>query len=262
MSGSDGGSGFVSVTVSPDPGFKIKFEELRGTEKLGRPFEYELNVSSETPKGELTALLGSSATVAMTKPDKSKRYFNGIITRARFAGMSSGAYRYRLELRPWIWLLSRSQDCRIFQNKTVWDVITTVFRDASFSDFSDKRQNQAGSQMLEYCVQYNETSLDFVTRLMEVYGIYYYFTHANGKHTLVLADDSELTHIGRQGDPLRLQADRVPHHRSAYLGLDVGSDIAAGRGDVPRLQLHHAVRRPDRQVAPAGRTPVWRHGSL
>ena len=200
MSGSDGGSGFVSVTVSPDPGFKIKFEELRGTEKLGRPFEYELSVSSGTPKGELTALLGSSATVTMTKPDKSKRYFNGIITRARFAGLVSGAYRYRLELRPWIWLLSRKQDCRIYQKngQTVWDVITTVFRDGNFSDFSDQRQNQAGSQTLEYCVQYNETSLDFVTRLMEVYGIYYYFTHADGKHTLVLADDpNSHTSVGK-----------------------------------------------------------------
>lgn len=189
--GDGGGSGFISLAISPDPGFTLDFEGLNGTEKLGRPFEYTLEVSSDTPKGDLTSVLGSSVTVTVTKPDKSKRYFNGIVTRIRFAGMVGGAYRYRLELRPWIWLLSRTQDCRIFQkpSQTIWDVITGVFRNNNFTDFSDQRQNQAGSQVLEYCVQYNETSLDFVTRLMEVYGIYYYFTHANGKHTLVLADD-------------------------------------------------------------------------
>jgi type VI secretion system secreted protein VgrG len=73
---------------------------------------------------------------------------------------------------------------------TVWAIINKIFSDAGFSgNVSDKRQNQAGSQTLEYCVQYNETSLDFVTRLMEVYGLYYYFTYADGQHTLVMADD-------------------------------------------------------------------------
>lgn len=199
MSGSDGGSGFISVKVSPDPGFALRFEQFVGVERLGRPFEYTLDVVSDTPKGDLTSLLGSSATVTVSKPDKSKRYFNGIITRARFVGMIRGGYRYRLELRPWIWLLSRRQDCRIFQKggQTVYDIITTVFRDANFSDFSDKRNNDAGSQVLEYCVQYNETSLDFVTRLMEVYGLYYFFTHTDGKHTLVIAaDPTSHTSIG------------------------------------------------------------------
>jgi type VI secretion system secreted protein VgrG len=191
MSDSGGGDSdsFVSLTLSPDPGFTLDFDRLRGTDELGRPFRLDIEASSTTAKPDLTSLLGSSATVAMTLPDRSKRYFNGIVARAVFDGMVEGAYRYRLELRPWIWLLSRTQDCRIFQNKSVWDIITSVFRDAGFSDFTDKRQNQAGSQVLEYCVQYNETSLDFVTRLMEVYGLYYYFTHASGQHTLVMADD-------------------------------------------------------------------------
>ena len=106
-----------------------------------------------------------------------------------YDGLLGGAYRYRLELRPWIWLLSRVQDCCIFQNQSVWDIINAIFTKAGFSKTSDKRQNQAGSQVLEYCVQYSETSLDFVTRLMEKYGLYYYFTHADGEHTLVFADD-------------------------------------------------------------------------
>ncbi len=189
MSGG-GSQSFVSVTISPDPGFTLSFDRLRGSEELGRPFQYDLDLVSDTAKGDLTALLGSSATVSITLADKSKRYVNGIIARAVFDGIIGGAYHYRFELRPWIWLLSRTQDCRIFQNKSVWDIITGIFRDAGFSDFSDKRQNSTGSQTLDYCVQYNETSLDFVTRLMEVYGLYYFFTHTDGVHTLVMADDT------------------------------------------------------------------------
>lgn len=180
---------FVSFTISPDPGFSLDFDRLRGTEKLGRPFQFDIEASSKTAKPDLSALLGSSATLSITLPDKSKRYFNGIVARAVFDGLVRGAYRYRFEVRPAIWLLSHRQDCRIYQNKSVWDIITSVFSDYGSIDVSDQRKNQTGSQTLEYCVQYNETSFDFVTRLMEVYGLYYYFTHADGKHTLVMADD-------------------------------------------------------------------------
>jgi type VI secretion system secreted protein VgrG len=135
-------------------------------------------------------LLGSSLTVTATQPDNTKRYYNGIIARVTYTGLAGGAYRYRMELRPWIWLLSHTQDCAIFQNKSAFSIITDdIFRAKGFTNFQDKRQSQSGDIVLEYCVQYRETALDFVTRLMEQYGIYYYFQHSDGEHTLVLADD-------------------------------------------------------------------------
>ena len=186
--GSSGGQSYVTVTLAPDPGLKLIFHSFRGSEELGRPFDFDLDLVSATGKVDLIALLGSSATIKVTHGSDS-RYFNGIVAAAAYGGLIGGAHHYRLELRPWIWLLSRTQNCCIFQKKSVWDIITTTFRNAGFSSFSDKRQNSAGSQVLEYCVQYNETSFDFVTRLMEVYGLYYYFTHEDGQHTLVMADD-------------------------------------------------------------------------
>ena len=144
----------VDVTINPDPDFKFGFTALRASEELGRPFLFELDVSSGKVKGDLTSLLGSSATVTISVDDKTKRYFNGIIARASYEGLAAGAHRYRLELRPWIWLLSRIRTSRIFQNQSVWDVITTVFRDANFTDYADKRQNGTGDIMLDYCVQY------------------------------------------------------------------------------------------------------------
>jgi len=188
---------YITLKVEPDPGFPLVFDGISVTEELGRPFLIKLDLSSGKARGNIEKALGSSVTITMTDAKKNKTYYNGIMTRASFMGVNGGVYHYYAELRPWIWLLSRTQDCKIFQNQSVWDIINQVFKDHSFSALEDKRQNQAGSTVLEYCVQYRETAFDFVTRLMEQYGIYYFFDHKDGEHKLMLADDqSSHTSIG------------------------------------------------------------------
>ena len=94
---------------------------------------------------------------------------------------------YQLVLMPWLWLLSRTSDCRIFAS----DVDTEHHRPRCSSErgFTDYRNATTGSYpTLEYCVQYRESDMNFVCRLMEEYGIYYFFEHTQDKHTLVLAD--------------------------------------------------------------------------
>jgi len=188
MSG-DSGTSDVGIVFSPDPGFKLGFDTIAAEEELGRPFCYTLNMSSETIKADLSGMIGSTGTMSFVMRDGSKRYINGIVTRAAYLGIIDAGHSYKVELRPWIWLLSRARNCCIFQQKSVWDIVTGVFRDAGFTNFEDKRQNQAGSQVLDYCVQFDETTLDFVSRLMEKYGLYYYHTHTSSQHTLVMADD-------------------------------------------------------------------------
>ena len=159
-------------------------------EELGHPFLYTVELSSDK-LCDTQSLIGASVTLTLTQSAEGsqKHYLNGIVTRVTSAGLVSGAYRYRLEARPWIWLLTRVANCVIFQNKSAYDIIIQVFRDARFSDFDVKRHANAGDTVLEYCVQYRETSFDFVTRLMEQFGLYYFFLHDEKKHTLVLADD-------------------------------------------------------------------------
>ena len=185
---------YVEVHFKPDPGIELHFDGLKAHEELGRPFLVELDLSSGEIQGDIATLLGSSGTVwlAQSTPeegDEGNTYLNGIVTRVVSHGLLAGSYRYRVEMRPWIWLLTRITDCRIFQNKSAFEIVTQVFRDAHFSEFEDKRQGGAGDTQLEYCVQYRETSFNFVTRLMEQYGFYYFFVHEDGKHTLMLADD-------------------------------------------------------------------------
>ncbi|MBV8914780.1 MAG: type VI secretion system tip protein VgrG, partial [Acetobacteraceae bacterium] len=190
-SGGSNNQSFVKVTFSPDPGLQLVFDGIRGHEELGRPFLFELDLSSAKLQGDVSKLLGSSASISLEQSEqgKEKRYVHGIVTRVVSEGMLRGSYHYRVEIRPWLWLLTQVTDCCIFQNKSAFDIITKLFRDAGFSDFEDNRHNAAGSLELEYCVQYRESTFDFVTRLMEEFGIYYFFKHEQSKHTLVFADD-------------------------------------------------------------------------
>ena len=182
----------IEVTFTPDPGFQLLFDGLRAEEELGRPFLIHLDLSSGKLRTDVSSLIGHGCTIWMFQAEdelQPNRYFHGIVTRLVSAGLSGGAYRYKLELRPWVWLLSQITDCRIFQNKTAFEIVTQVFRDAGFSDFEDKRQGGAGDIQLDYCVQYRETSLAFVTRLMEQFGFYFHHRFERDCHTLVIADD-------------------------------------------------------------------------
>src|SRR5947209_20026457 len=96
---------------------------------------------------------------------------------------------FELEIVPWLWFLTHYHDCRIFQNKSVPDIVQQVFNDRGYSHF---KLNLNGTYPVrDYCVQYRESDLDFVSRLLEHEGIFYYFEHAQDKHTLVLADQKE-----------------------------------------------------------------------
>ena len=169
---------WVEVDFLPDPGYQLLFDGLHAHEELGRPFLFEIDLSSgklRDPR-DIGKIVGTSATIWLSAIHP--RCAGSLLQWHRHprvsTGLVAGAYRYRVEVRPWIWLLTRVTDCRIFQNKSAFQIITQVFRDADFSDFEDKRRAGAGDIELEYCVQYRETSFDFVTRLMEQFGFYYY----------------------------------------------------------------------------------------
>jgi type VI secretion system secreted protein VgrG len=96
---------------------------------------------------------------------------------------------YRAVMVPWLWLLTRTADSRIFQKLSVPEIIEKVFGEKNFADF--KIQLQGSYEKRDYCVQYRETDFNFLSRLMEEEGIHYFFEHEEGKHTLVLADSPQ-----------------------------------------------------------------------
>ncbi|HUO81027.1 MAG TPA: type VI secretion system tip protein TssI/VgrG [Steroidobacteraceae bacterium] len=164
----------------------LLFRGLYGREELGRLFEYQLDLISDDAGVKFDDILGTAVTVKLALPEGGKRFFNGYVTRIAQVGTLGRYARYAATVRPWLWFLTRTADCRIFQDMTVPDIIKKVFGDEKAADFDDKLTGKY--HKWPYCVQYRETDFNFVSRLMEQEGIYYYFKHDDGRHTLVLAD--------------------------------------------------------------------------
>jgi len=170
-------------------GDKLLFYSMTGRETLGRLFSYEVDLLSEDESLDLSELLGQPATVVLERTDGSVREFNGFVTHFALVGQHGNFVRYRATLKPWLWFLSQTRNCRIFQSQTVPDVVKTIFRDHGFSDFEESFSNEA-YRTWEYLVQYRESDLNFVSRILEQEGIHYFFKHEDGKHILVLADSN------------------------------------------------------------------------
>src|SRR6266699_230469 len=166
----------------------LLFQRLHVYEELSRPFEHQLTLLSAQKDVNLDDVLGKPVSVQLGIPKGKFRYFSGYVTRFAQSGMVGRYYRYTATSRPWLWFLSRTADCRIFQEMTVPDIIKQVFADHPTADFELKLS--ASYHKWTYCVQYRETDFNFVSRLMEQEGIYYYFRHDKGRHTMVLVDST------------------------------------------------------------------------
>jgi len=161
---------------------------MTGEERVSRPYRYHVDLLSEDTEINFADIVGHPVCVWVELADQSRRFFHGIVSRFRHVGASAdGIQGYQAEIRPWLWLLSKSANCRIYQNTTVPDLLTSVFGDLGFSDCEVSLQREY--REWEYCVQYRETDFNFVCRLMEQEGIYYYFKHEENRHVLALADD-------------------------------------------------------------------------
>lgn len=159
--------------------------EARGQEGLSRLFSYELELISEKANLSFDAIVGKAVTVSI-QMDNGDRFINGIVSRFAQSAGRVDFTEYRAELVPWLWFLTRTADSRIFQRKSVPEIVKQIFGEYGFSDY---RLDLTGSyEPREYCVQYRETDYNFVARLLEEEGIYFYFAHEKGKHTLVCGD--------------------------------------------------------------------------
>lgn len=157
---------------------------FEGVEYISGLFEFQIEVISENLEIDPDKIVGKTATV--TIQNDQERKFNGYIKSFTFGEVKASNLRqYRMVMVPWLWFLSQTNDHRIFQEKNTKEIVTQIFNDLGFSDFDFKA---AGGKKREYCVQHNESDLNFVSRLLEEDGIAYYFEHDDKKHKLVLVD--------------------------------------------------------------------------
>ncbi|APG05591.1 type IV secretion protein Rhs [Luteibacter rhizovicinus DSM 16549] len=179
-----------AITLTSTLGETLRFANMSATEELGRLSTFRIEAISKNASVDLRALLGSPMTVTVTTPQGYVRYYNGIVAEAEqgaFVQIENVRYAvYTFAVVPKPWLLRQTLDCRIYKNKTVPQIVREVLSEFGYGDV--RLSLTANYSPREYCVQYRESYFDFISRLMEQEGIYYYFTHAAGSHTMVLAD--------------------------------------------------------------------------
>ena len=164
----------------------LLLRRMTATEGVSSLFQVELQVESESADHDPHDVVGKPGVVRIETADGGARWLHGIVARFHQGGRDTRTALYRVELRPWLWLLTRRADCRIFQEKTAPEIVQQVFDDAGFSDYEVELQGSYPQRT--FCVQYRETDFDFVSRLLEDEGIFYFFRHEENRHVLVLTD--------------------------------------------------------------------------
>lgn len=173
----------------------IQMIGFEGGEEISRLSEFRLDLVSQRPDLDPAQIVGQNVTFAIVDEEANPRLFNGHVRRFSAGAVSGdGVRRYQATVVPWLWFLTQTTDCRIFQEQSVVEIVQQIFTELGFQDF-DTSHVQGDHPQRDYCVQYRESDFDFVSRLLEEEGIFYFFEHANGKHTLLLADQA-----GAHGD--------------------------------------------------------------
>lgn len=186
--------GAINVSVSSPLGDKLLFDCALGEDALSELFEYHVRLYSEKEDLDVSALLGKNMTLSLVSLDgKKTRYISGIVTHARslpafLMDASKKIYRayYSVIIRPKLWLSTLTKNFRVFMKKKPKEIIETILGEDGVS-FTNKASS-AGNTVREYCLQYNETNFEFVSRLMEEEGIFYFFEYGAAGETMILAD--------------------------------------------------------------------------
>jgi len=165
----------------------LLLESFSGEEHVSSPFQFSLRLLSEDPAVDPNALLREPLILTIQLPDGSERKIHGHCRRFAQYGRDEDLTTYRSEIVPWLWFLTLNQDCRIFQQMSVLEILEEVFGKYEQADFDIRCVESYAPR--EYCVQYRETDFAFVSRLMEEEGIFYFFQHSEEGHKLILADD-------------------------------------------------------------------------
>jgi type VI secretion system secreted protein VgrG len=163
----------------------LTFTHLAGQDEISRCFAYTVGFVSEDANIDPLKMLGGPVSIEAEGGDP-KRWFSGLVSEFRLTRIEGRLAHYEAILRPWLWFLGNTTDCRIFQEMSVVEIVEDIF--SKHEPAKVEKRLQGSYSPREYCVQYDETDLDFVQRLLEHEGIFYFFEHSEGEHTLILTD--------------------------------------------------------------------------
>jgi len=179
------------VTIQTPAGEALQFRQLVGREALSQLYAFDIELLGNSNNIDPKTLLGKATTVSV-ETEGGVRYLSGIATRFGLEQEDARHSFYRMRLRPWLWLATRRSDFRIFQGKSVPDIVMEVL--GSYGYPIEKKLTRGDYRRWDYCVQYHESDFNFVSRLCELEGLYFHFRHEASQHVLVFADDIANSH--------------------------------------------------------------------
>jgi type VI secretion system secreted protein VgrG len=175
----------------------LKVVRFSGTEAVSELFHFSVDLASKNGGINFDDVLGKPAALTL-RGTVGKRIVHGLVHSFEQTGNIASWTCYRAGIVPTVWPLSRLADCRIFQNLNIPDIIKKVLTDRGISSDQFRFSTKRSYKPRDYCVQYRESDLSFITRLMEQYGLFYFFEHTPEKDVMVIGDDS-VAHVAIEG---------------------------------------------------------------
>jgi type VI secretion system secreted protein VgrG len=205
---------------------KLVLTELSGEEEISQPFLFTATMRSDDSDIKPESLIGSKVTMWIKRETTDPIPISGMVRSLSLASVDVRGFReYHAEIVPWLWFLSCTTDSRIFQNLTFPKIIETIFGEYGFTDY-DTAGLTGSYHSLDFCVQYRETALAFISRWMEELGIFYFFRHEANRHVMVLGDQN--------------RAFKPVVEKDALFGDQSGSNIAQWRHSYQFRSGHYA----------------------
>jgi type VI secretion system secreted protein VgrG len=174
----------IETPLGPD---KVVLRSFSGLEAMSQLYHFDLDLVSQDANLDFGKIIGQNVTIHVQLADpKKERYFHGIISRFAQLPREGRLAHYRAEMVPRLWMLTRATDCALYQNLSVLEIVEQVLKKNGVTDFETSVSGRYDKW--EYCVQYRETACNFVMRLLEQEGLFFFFRHEKQKHVMVIAD--------------------------------------------------------------------------
>lgn len=212
----------IGQMITPLPMNTLVLTEFSGTERVNGINEFRVRALSALPMSQIEPLLGEAMSVEIATELGGTRVFHQMVDQLRYLGRSDDAHLYEFELRPWFWLLSRRINSRIFHDVSIIDIVHQITAEYAASTMVSVSDLTSGSSpMRSYVVQYNESDLNFLRRLLEQYGINFHFSMSRSGHALVLTSAAdaftEAPGPARSYSPLGNRGDQTIEHFVEWL---------------------------------------------
>ncbi|SOY68146.1 type VI secretion system tip protein TssI/VgrG [Cupriavidus taiwanensis] len=242
-------AGNFATLATPFGGDVLRLDGFAGREAISEPFRFSLRMRSSDKGLDAGRIVGQRLSITLRHPDGAPRYLNGIVTRFAHTGADHQHGFYSAELAPRLWLLTLGRDRAIYQNLSAPQIIRRVLQ--AFDVAFEARLTETRYPVREYCVQYDESPFSFISRLMEEEGIFYFFTFADGAHTMVLADSPSAHPAGTHCADLAMDGMARPPAGAARM-LAFGMARQLGAATQVLADYDYLQARTSQGSAPAG----------